>query len=155
MNSSKLTLILNAVRVALAVIGVGLSLLLINGPNVNAGTEAVEAFRDGGQMSAAIMFTIVLMMAVIAVIVVFFILSLATNTKKTVMSIIGLIVAFALYFIFFAAGTSDTSDSLLLRNPVEQGTVVTTTAGIYTVMVGLVLGVLVILLGPLMGRFRK
>jgi steroid 5-alpha reductase family enzyme len=155
MNSSKLNLILNAVRIALVVIGVGLSLLLINGPNVNAGTEAVEAFRDGGQMSAAIMFTIVLMVAVIAVIFIFFFLQLATNTKKTVMSILGLIAALVIYLIFFAAGTSDTTDTLLLKNPVEQGTVVTTTAGIYTVMVGLFAGVLVILLGPLMGRFRK
>ena len=155
MNSSKLTFILNAVRIALVVIGVGLSLLLINGPNVNAGTEAVEAFRDGGQMSGAILFTIVLMLAVIAMIFIFFFVQLATNTKKTVMSIVGLIAALVIYLIFFAAGTSDTSDSLLLKNPVEQGTVVTTTAGIYTVMIGLVAGVLVILLGPLMGRLRK
>jgi hypothetical protein len=52
-------------------------------------------------------------------------------------------------------GTTDTTDTLLLKNPVSQGVVDTTTAGVYTIMVGMAIGVLVIVLGPLMGRYRK
>jgi cyanate permease len=80
---------------------------------------------------------------------------LASNPKKTIISIIGLIIALGIYLIFFAMGTSDTSDSLLLKNPVDKSTVVTTTAGLFTVLLGLGIGVIVILAGPLMGRFRK
>jgi hypothetical protein len=44
---------------------------------------------------------------------------------------------------------------LLLKNPVSQGIVNTTTAGIWTIMVGMLIGALVIIAGPFMGRFRK
>lgn len=155
MNSNKLVLILNIVRIALVVIGVGASLSLFFGPNVNDGTEAVAAFRDGAQLSTAIMFTIVVLLATIVLIFLFFFLQLATNPKKTIMSIIGIFAALIIYLVFFAAGTSDTSDSLLLKNPVEDGTVLTTTAGLYTVLIGFAIGILVIVLGPLMGRYRK
>lgn len=155
MNSNKLNMILNLVRIALVVIGVGVSLSLFFGPNVNAGTEAVEEFRDGAQMSTAIIYTIALLLASVALVLLFFGVQLISNPKKTILSIIGIVAALGLYLIFVAAGTTDTTDTLLLKNPVEQGTVNTTTAGIYTVLIGLVAGVLVIVLGPFMGRLRK
>lgn len=155
MNSNKLITTLNIVRIALVVIGVGASLSLFLGPNVNDGTEAVAAFRDGAQLSTAVMFTIAVLLATVALIFVFFFMQLATNTKKTVMSIIGILAALVIYLIFFAGGTSDTSETLLLKNPVDDGTVATTTAGLYTVLVGFAVGILVIILGPFMGRFRK
>jgi hypothetical protein len=155
MNSTKLNTILNAVKIALIVIGVGASLLLFNGPNVTAGTEAVEEFRDGSQMTTAIFFTIALLLAGIAMILIFFASQLISSPKRTILSIVGIVAALGLYLIFTLAGTSDTTDTLLLKNPVEQSTVNTTTAGIYTVLIGLVAGVLVIVLGPFMGRLRK
>jgi amino acid transporter len=155
MNSTKLNTILNAVKIALVVIGVGASLLLFNGPNVTAGTEAVEKFRDGAEMSTAIFFTIALLIVSIAIVILFFGVQLISNPKRTLLSIIGIVAALLIYVIFFAAGTTDTTDTLLLKNPVDQGTVTTTTAGIYTVIIGLIAGVLVIVLGPFMGRFRK
>lgn len=155
MNSTKVNTILNAVKIALIVIGVGASLLLFNGPNVTAGTEAVEEFRDGSQMTTAIFFTIALLLAGIAMILIFFASQLISSPKRTILSIVGIVAALGLYLIFTLAGTSDTTDTLLLKNPVAQSTVNTTTAGIYTVLIGLVAGVLVIVLGPFMGRLRK
>jgi hypothetical protein len=155
MNSTKLNTILNAVKIALVVIGVGVSLLLFNGPNVTAGTEAVEEFRDGAQMNAAIFFTIAILLVSVALVVIFFGVQLISNPKRTLLSIVGIIAALVVYLIFLGAGTADTTDTLLLKNPVDQGTVTTTTAGLYTVLIGLVVGVLVIVLGPLMGRYRK
>ena len=155
MNSNKLNFILNIVKVALVVIGVGISIFLFTGPNVTAGTEEVEAFRDGSKMSAAIYFTIAVLLALVAMVFIFFFVQLASNPKKTIISIIGLIIALGIYLIFFAMGTSDTSDSLLLKNPVDKSTVVTTTAGLFTVLLGLGIGLIVILAGPLIGRFRK
>ena len=80
-----------------------------------------------------------------------------TNTKKTVYSIIGILVALVIYLIFWAAGTSDTNESLALLEDVqvEQGTIATTTAGLYTAIICLVIGVLAWILSPLMGKMRK
>mgnify|MGYP000294516235 FL=1 len=74
-----------------------------------------------------------------------------------VSTIIGVIVALVVYLIFWAMGTSDTNDSLALLESVqvEQGTIATTTAGIYTAIVGVAVGALVWILSPLMGRLRK
>jgi hypothetical protein len=85
----------------------------------------------------------------------FFFLELISRPKKTIIAILGIFVSLIVYFILIGIGTSDTTDTLLLKNPVSQGVVDTTTAGVYTIMVGMAIGVLVIVLGPLMGRYRK
>ena len=61
-----------------------------------------------------------------------------------VVAIIGILAALIIYLIFYAAGTSDTSATLLLKNPVSDGVVVTTTAGLYTVGVALLAGIVAI-----------
>jgi hypothetical protein len=57
--------------------------------------------------------------------------------------------------IFYLLGTTDTTDTLALRNPVSDGVVLTTTAGLYTIGVTLFVGFVVIIAGPFMGRLRK
>ncbi|MFN5911609.1 MAG: hypothetical protein ACK45H_09765 [Bacteroidota bacterium] len=155
MNTKRLDLLMSLLKVGLSVVGVALCILLFNAPNVSAGKEAVEAYRDGSQMSAAIWFTFFLMFALMAVVVVFFLLQLITDTKKTVIAILGILISTVIYMIFLAMGTSDTTDSLLLKNPVSQAVVDNTTAGIYTIFIGMAIGALVIILGPFMGRLRK
>jgi uncharacterized membrane protein len=155
MNSDKLTTILGFVRVALVVVGVGSSLFLFSGPNVNDGTEAVEAFREGGKLSTAILFTMGIILASVGLVFLFFFTQLATNTKKTVMSIIGLLIAVVVYLVFLGIGTSDTSETLLLKNPVEDSTVVSTTAGIITVGLGILVGGSLLVYDIVMGFFRK
>jgi hypothetical protein len=148
-------LIINVVRILLVVIGVGASLAVIGGPNVTAGKEVLEKFRESTEMNLAIYYTLGILAAAMLIVIGFFLFQLVTQTKKTLISISGLLVASIIYVVFYFAGTPDTSDALQLKNPVSQGVVNNTTAGIYTVFVCLLLGVLVIIAGPLMGRYRK
>jgi hypothetical protein len=155
MSAKKINLLLNIIKFGLGGLGVVLSMLLFYAPNVSAGTEAVEAYRDGAQMSYAIWFTFALMFLLLGIVLLFFFLELISRPKKTIIAILGIFVSLIVYFILIGIGTSDTTDTLLLKNPVSQGVVDTTTAGVYTIMVGMAVGVLVIVLGPLMGRYRK
>lgn len=155
MNSSKLNLIMNIIKIGLAVIGILLCVFLFGGPNMENTVEEQQAFRDGTQMSLAVSFTGFVVFAGIGLILLFFVFQLITNPKKTVMSIIGLIVAAVLYVIFLMLGTSDTNESLALRDPVALSTISTTTAGIITVIAGLAIGVLAVAIGPFIGRYRK
>jgi hypothetical protein len=155
MSAKKINLLLNIIKFGLGGLGVVLSMLLFYAPNVSAGTEAVEAYRDGAQMSYAIWFTFALMFLLLGIVLLFFFLELISRPKKTIIAILGIFVSLIVYFILIGIGTSDTTDTLLLKNPVSQGVVDTTTAGVYTIMVGMAIGVLVIVLGPLMGRYRK
>jgi hypothetical protein len=155
MSAKKINLLMSIIKFGLGGVGVVLSVLLFFAPNVSEGTEVVEAYREGPQMSYAIWYTIILMLALLGIVVVFFLLQIVTDTKKTVIAIAGIMVSVVIYLICLSAGTSDTTDTLLLKNPVSQGIVNTTTAGIWTIMVGMLIGALVIIAGPFMGRFRK
>lgn len=155
MKSNKLDLAMNVLKFGLVAIGVVLCLLIINGPNAEQTQMEIETFREGASLGAAISFSGLLLFLCVAVVVLFFIVQLITNTKKTVFSIIGIIVAFVLYFILSMVGTSDTNASLALRDPVADSTINSTSAGLYTVIIGLVISILVIVLGPFMGRMRK
>lgn len=155
MNSNKLNVILNGLKFALVGIGVIACLLVIGGPNAEAEVPVQEEFRDGAAMSTAMGYTLLIIFAGIAAVLLFFVLQLISDAKKTVMSILGLIVALVLFLIFWMAGTSDTNETLALRDPVELSTIRTVTAGLYTAIVGVVVGVLVWVLSPLMGRMRK
>jgi hypothetical protein len=152
MDSKKLNLFMNIIKYGLVAIGVIACILVIGGPNAEAPLEDQDSFRDGGQLGMAINYTLLIILAGVGVVLAFFVMQLITNTKKTVMSIIGLIVALVVYLIFWAMGTSDTNESLLLAEDVqvEQGTIATTTAGLYTVIVA----VLVAVLTAVFGRWR-
>lgn len=155
MNTKRIDLLMSILKIGLGGVGVILCMLLFNAPNVSEGKEAVEAYRDGSQMGMAIYFTFFLMFALMAVVLVFFLLQLITDTKKTIIAIVGILVSLVIYLISLSFGTTDTTDTLLLRNPVSQSVVNSTTAGIYTILIGMVIGALVIVLGPFMGRYRK
>ena len=85
----------------------------------------------------------------------FFILQIIQSPKRTILSIIGIVLSLIVYMIFYLLGTSDTKDTLALRNPVSDGVVLTTTAGLYTIGILLFVGLVVIIAGPFMGRLRK
>jgi len=157
MDSKKLNLFLTILKFSVSIIGVALSVLVIfNAPNVSEGMEAVETYRDTSvAFGGAIWFTIIIMFALMGFVLIFFLLSLITNTKQTVISIIGILIFLGIYVVINLIGTSDTNESLALRNEVSPGVIGTTSAGIYTILIGMVIGVLVIVLGPFMGRFRK
>lgn len=157
MDAKKLNIGLTALKFTIAIVGVVLSLFLFTAPNVEAGTEAVETYRDSSVVfSSAIWFTIITLIILVGFVLIFFFVQLISNTKQTVISILGILIFLAIYLIMNLLGTNDTNESLeLLRHPVSQGTINTTSAGIYTILFGMGAGLLVIILGPFMGRLRK
>jgi hypothetical protein len=155
MNANKLNLILRIFHYALITLGVGLSLLLFSGPAVTDSKDVIEKFRESTEMNAAIYFLLFIIIIGVLIILGFFAFQLIISPKKTILSIIGIVVSLFVYLIFFILGTTDTSDTLALRNPVSDGIVLTTTAGLYTIGVGLLVGVILIIAGPFMGRLRK
>ncbi len=144
-NLSKWT---NIGKIASAVIGVVACLFLFGGPNTNVNDAAeVAAFRDGAQMSFATFFTIFLLAACVALVLIFFVAQLISNPKKTIMSIIGLVAALVIYLVVYMMGTSDTDESLNLVSSigsVSKSTITSTTAGLWTVFIGLMAVVVVI-----------
>ena len=156
MDAKKLTVGLNALKFSIAIVGVVLSLFLFNAPNVVAGTEAVETYRDGSVIfSSAIWFTIIIFFALCAFVLLFFFVQLISNPKRTVISILGILIFLGIYLVISLMGTTDTNETLALRNQVSSGVLNTTSAGIYTIIIGMFAGLLVVILGPFMGRYRK
>jgi hypothetical protein len=156
MDAKKLTVGLNALKFSIAIVGVVLSLFLFNAPNVVAGTEAVETYRDGSVIfSSAIWFTIIIFFALCAFVLLFFFVQLISNPRRTVISILGILIFLGIYLVISLMGTTDTNETLALRNQVSSGVINTTSAGIYTIIIGMFAGLLVVILGPFMGRYRK
>lgn len=157
MNSNKLDLAMTILKFALGFIGIAICIPLFFGANQTSTMAEQEAFREGVGMGLASFFTGLATILGVALVVAFFVVQLITNTKRTVLSIIGILVMLGLYFILTLAGTSDTNESLALgeKNLASDSTLASTSAGIYTVFVGLAVGLLVVVLGPLMGKYRK
>ena len=147
MKIKNLSLYMNILKVVLVAIGVISCLLLFGGPDITADPKDVEDFRDGGRLGFASIFTGFIVFLGVGLILLFFVVQLISNPKKTVLSIVGIIAALAIYLIFWAAGTNDTNETLQLRHPVDQSTITATTAGLWTTIVAVVVGVLAIIAG--------
>jgi uncharacterized membrane protein len=157
MDSKKLTFFMTILKVALVAVGVLASILILGGPNMDALEADRLEFRESSKMAFAVSFTGFIFLLGVGLVLIFFGVQLLTNTKKTIKSIIGLLAALIIYLIFYMAGTSDSNESLQLAEAVQvsKSTISSTTAGLYTVLVGLFVGIMVWVLGPFMGRLRK
>jgi len=158
MDDKKLNMIMTVLKVVLVVIGVIACALVITGPNGESEVAAQNEFRDSMSLGLAINYTMYIVLGGVAVILVFFGVSMATTPKKTAMSIVGILAALVLFLILWGIGSGDTVESLALSEkvaPEDPATIGTVTAGIYTALVGIVVGVLVWILSPFMGRLRK
>lgn len=156
MESNKLTKMMNILKFALVIIGLffAVSLLFSGVPSDATQAEKLE-FMNGFKMSGAINFFIFVFILGVALVLLFFVMQLISTPKKTIMSIAGILGAVVLFFIFKMAGTSDNHETLHLKEPISEGTLATTTAGIYVVGLGIVIAVVLILVGPLLGKYRK
>lgn len=155
-NLSKWT---NIAKVALALIGVVSCLLLFVGPNINVDTRAtIEEFRDGGVMSFATIFTIIMLFLGLGLVLLFFVLQIISNPKKTLLSIAGIVIAFVIFLLFYIVGSSDNGDTLGLTNKnifPSASAINITTAGIWTVLISLVVAVVVILVSSVQRLFKR
>lgn len=147
---------INILKFALVLIGVGSSLFLFLGPSATESVAVRLEFSESLEMNVAIWYSIGLLVFAMLIVVGFFVWSLIIQPKKTLISIIGLIVCFIVYFIFLGIGTSDTAQTLSLKeSTISQGIVNTTSAGIFTIIFCTIVGFLVILIGPFFGRYRN
>ena len=157
MDTKKLNLYMSILKIALVAIGVIACLFLFGGADMNSSIEDQVSFRDGAKMGFSIGFTGFLLIAGVGLILLFFVVQLISNPKKTIMSIIGVVASLVLYLILLVAGTSDTNDSLKLVDDVQvaQGTIGSTTAGIYLVIILIVVAVAAAVAAPIMAMFKK
>lgn len=157
MDTKKLNLYMSILKIALVAIGVLACLFLFNGADMNSTVEDQESFRDGAKMGFSIGFTGFLLIAGVGLILLFFVMQLISNPKKTVMSIIGLIASLVLYLLLWVMGTSDSNDSLRLAEDVQvaQGTINSTSAGLYLVIILIVVAVVAAVASPIMGMIKK
>ncbi len=156
MNAKNLNVISQILKYLFIIIGCILSVwIIISGPAVTEGKDAIEKFSESLQMNAAIYFMLFILLTGGVMVLGFFLFQIIQSPKRTILSIIGIVISLIIYMIFYLLGTSDTTDTLALRNPVSDGVVLTTTAGLYTIGVILFVGIVVIIAGPFMGRLRK
>ena len=156
MNAKYLNVISQIFKILFIVIGCTLSVwIMISGPSVTEGKDAIAKFSESLQMNAAIYLMLFILITGGVMVLVFFLFQIIQSPKRTILSIIGIVISLIIYMIFYLLGTSDTTDTLALRNPVSDGVVLTTTAGLYTIGVILFVGLAVIIAGPFMGRLRK
>lgn len=155
MEIKKTTFLLNILKFVLGGIGVLGCILVVNGPNTNAGSQAVEEFRESFEMSFTMLYTIIIILSSVGIILFFFAYHFIIQPKKTALSIMGILLSFITYIVFYLIGTSDTSNSLHLKNEVSNGVVAATTAGIYTTFVAVIVAMLAIFLLPIYNRFKK
>lgn len=157
MESKKLNLMMSVLKIALIAIGVLAFFMVFQGPNISAEESVRQEFLEGGQLAFATSYTGFMLFAAAGLVLIFFVVQLITNTKKTVKAIMGLLIAVVIFFVLYMVGTTDTNESLQLKEAqhVSQNTISGTTAGIYTVLLGIGLGALAAILSPFMGRLRK
>lgn len=160
MQEGRMKLMMDILKYAIGGIGLIACLwMLFSSGNYDLEVEEEKNnFMNSGSMSMAMLFTVGIVIAALVGVLLFFVYQLITNTKKTVMSIVGIIVALIVFLILYMIGTSDTNESLQLaeENFVEPGTLASSTAGLYTVLLGIIVAVLVALVGPfVMGKYRK
>ncbi len=151
--------ILNISKVALASVGVALCVWLIAGgyPESDDKISEIDSFVNGdsGHFFAIDYVIYVIGLALIGVIG-FFIYQLVIRPKRTALSILGLLISALVFIVLFYSGSSDTIADLQVKpEQVGPSTIALTTAGIYTIGICLSLGILAIVLGPVMGRYRK
>lgn len=147
---------MNILKFALVIIGLFFAVSLLFSGIASDATQAEKVeFMNGFKMSGAINFFIFVFLLGVALVLLFFVMQLISTPKKTIMSIAGIVGAVVLFLIFKMIGTSDNHETLHLKEPISDGTLATTTAGIYVVGLGIVIAVVLILVGPLLGKYRK
>ena len=153
MKLQKLNLYLTILKVVLIATGVLSCIFLLGGPEPEGlATEEFEAFRDGTELAVATNSTAFIIFVGVGLILLFFVVQLISNPKRTLISIAGIVAALVIYLVILMAGTADTNETLQLReeSQVDLSTINATTAGLWTAIVGISIGILAILAGAVM-----
>jgi hypothetical protein len=153
--------ILNISKFVMGLVGVSLCVWLVAAkyPESGAPLDIINTFvKDSPWSFSAISYVNFLIGVALITVLGFFIYQLIIRPKKTGLSILGLLISATVFLLLFFIGSSDTIATLQLdpdKVNVGANTIAITSAGIYTIGICLFIGVMAIVLGPLMGRYRK
>ena len=153
--------ILNISKFVLGFLGVSLCVWLVAAEYPESGEELekINAFvKDSPASFSALDYVNFLIGAALITVIGFFIYQLIIRPKQTGLSILGLLVSASVFLVLYLVGSADTVEKLQLdpeKVNLGANTIAVTTAGIYTIGICLLIGVMAIVLGPLMGRYRK
>ncbi len=134
--------------------------LVVMGSGVNADSDKlVQAeFMDSVAFSAVMNISYITIIAAVVLVLGFFAALLATRPMVAIKSVLGIIIAAVFFFILYAIGTTDTSESLNLGGGLtaDQGVINFTHAGIITALTAItVCAVLALGLGFVLKLVRK
>ena len=134
--------------------------LLVMGSGVDADSaqEVQQAFMDSVSFSAVTNISFITIIAAVVLVLGFFAVLLVTRPVTAIRSVLGIIIAAVIFFILYAVGTSDTSESLQLGGGLtaEQGAINFTHAGVITALLSItVAAVLALFLGIILKLVRR
>lgn len=154
-NEKKLNLLGLGIKIVFAVPALILSFIaMTSGVNGDSDEEVKQSFMDSVAFSGAINISIWAVVIAIVLVLLFFALLLISRPKEGIKSILGIILSGILFFLLYMVGTNDTIESLHVVGDISitAGTMNFVHAGIYTVIIGIVV---VSLLAMLMGFIMK
>jgi len=153
--------ILNVSKFILGFLGVSLCVWLVGAkyPESGAKLDVIDSFvKDSPPSFSALDYVNLLIGAAVIAVIGFFIYQMIIRPKQTGLSILGLLISATVFMVLYFVGSADTVNTLQLdpeKVNLGPNTIAVTTAGIYTIGICLFIGLMAIVLGPLMGRYRK
>lgn len=151
--------IINISKYVLGLLGFALCVwLLASGyPESDAKLSEINEFvKDSPASFFAVDYVMYVIGFTLIAVIGFFLYQLVIRPKQTIVSILGLLISALIFMVFFFIGSSETWETLQVEpDKIGANTIAITSAGIYTVGICLIVGVTAIVVGPLMGRYRK
>ena len=134
--------------------------LVVMSSGVNADSDQVlqEAFKESVAFNAVMNISYITIISAATLVVLFFLILLVKRPATAIKSVLGIIIAAIFFFILYAVGTTDTSESLNLSGGLtaDQGVVNFTHAGIITALTAIVIcAILALGLGFVLKIVRK
>jgi hypothetical protein len=159
MNDSKKMLLLNVIKIVLAVVGLILvfaTIYALGGMGVFKDMTLDEKNTVLNNTNLGLMTTFVILIVLIgaALIVGFFVFSLALDPKKALKSVAGYLLATVAFFVFYLIAKG-TMIQAAYDKGIEQSTVKATEAGIYLTIAMVVVGFVLMLFGGLFKYIKK
>ncbi|MFA5574922.1 MAG: hypothetical protein WC994_07700 [Brumimicrobium sp.] len=157
-KEKKLNIIGMAIKLIFAVPALILTLIVMTS-NVTGDSDklVIQEFMNNTAFTGAMNITLWTIFIAAGLILIFFFILLISRPKDAIKSIMGIIISGVIYFVLYLVGTNDTIESLGVQGDVSvtAGGINFTHAGIYTVLILLVIAsLLAVGMGSIM-RFIK
>jgi hypothetical protein len=157
MTSVKKTMFLNILKVVLGVLGVLFVLLAVVDLPADLKSLTVEdqeAALNNSKLGLMTSFTLFIVILGAILIVGFFLFGLITDTKKTLRAVLGYALAGLAFLIFYAIAKGSVTP-VAVKDGISSSTLKATEAGLYLTIFMVVIGFVLMLVGPLFRYIKK